>query len=114
MLFFCFSYPALKNISTDTDTVVAAFNPMGKTDIHPQTYKANKLVKEDVETTSLVNTNQTTPTKESVPSVAKQHEASHETEIITTAPKFVIVLASYVSRANAEMFIQNLAKSGLT
>lgn len=113
VLFFCFSYPALKNISTDTDTVVAAFTPMGKTDIHPQTFKANKSVKEDMEITSLANTNQTTPTTESVPSVAKQHEASNDKEIVTT-PKYVIVLASYVSRTNAEIFILNLAKSGLT
>ncbi len=114
VLFFCFSYPALKNISTDTDTVVAAFPSMGETDIHSQTFKANKSVNEDAETTSLANTNPMTPTKESVPSVAKQHEASNETEIVLTAPKYVIVLASYVSRTNAEMFIKSLAKSGLT
>lgn len=109
VLFFCFSYPALKNSSTDTDTVVAAFNPMGKTDIPQKTFEVNKPIKEDVTTTSLEKTNPTTPTN-----VAKQHEASNETEITTTAPKYVIVLASYVSHTNAEMFIQNLAKSGLT
>ena len=31
----------------------------------------------------------------------------------TNAPKYAIVLASYVSRTNAEEYIQKLAKSGL-
>ena len=37
LLFFCFSYPALKTISNETDTVVAAFSPMEEMMAKPQT-----------------------------------------------------------------------------
>ena len=113
VLFFCFSYPAMKNISTETDTVVAAFTPMGETNVHPQTLTAEQPVTENVAATPSAHTNRTATAKESVTPITKA-ATSDVAKTASITPKYAIVLASYVSRTNAEEYIQQLAKSGLT
>lgn len=114
LLFFCFSYPAMKPITSETDTVVAAFPSMDKIgltklftkakptpsvqtpkiEVSPATSPKPKAVKEEKPAMTENSTNTTTVTEE------------------TTPKKYTIVLASYISQKNAEQYIQNLAKSG--
>ena len=116
VLFFCFSYPALNNISTETDTVVAAFTPMSNTDYQAPTLSVEKPITKKVATTPSAINKQTVqvaePAKELNSPTAK-HAAPEGAKPATSAPKYAIVLASYVSRTNAEEYIQKLAKSGL-
>jgi hypothetical protein len=112
VLFFCFSYPALKNINTETDTVVAAFTPMGETNIQPRTLvteqPATEKMPSAVHQTTTVST--TATTKESTKTVVES-VTSNEAKATAIAPKYAIVLASHVSRINAEEYIQKLGKS---
>lgn len=116
VLFFCFSYPALNNISNETDTVVAAFTPMSKTDFQAPALTAEKSIARKVSTApSAINHQKiqvAEPVKEQNSPTAK-HAAPEGAKTTTSAPKYAIVLASYVSRTNAEEYIQKLAKSGL-
>ena len=99
VLLFCFSYPAMKNVGTETDTVVAAFTPMKNAVVEK---KVAPVTSTKTETTQVVNTNEKQPTVQ-----------AEETPTTNTADtKFSIVLASYVSESNAETFIKGLAKAG--
>lgn len=116
VLFFCFSYPALNNISTETDTVVAAFTPMSKTNLQTPTLTVEKSFNKNVSAAPSATNNQTEQETES----AKEQilpindpATIENASSMTTAPRYAIVLASYVSRPNAEDYIQKLAKSGL-
>ena len=116
VLFFCFSYPALNNISTETDTVVAAFTPMSNTDYQAPTLSVEKPITKKVATTPSAINKQTVQVSESSEGQIHQTDklvASESTRTSTIAPKYAIVLASYVSRTNAEEYIQKLAKQGL-
>ena len=116
VLFFCFSYPALNNISTETDTVVAAFTPMSNTDYQAPTLSVEKPITKKVATTPSAINKQTVQVAESSEGQIHQtakHAAPEGAKTATSAPKYAIVLASYVSRTNAEEYIQKLAKSGL-
>lgn len=116
VLFFCFSYPALNNISTETDTVVAAFTPMSNTDYQAPTLSVEKPITKKVATTPSAINKQTVQVAESSEGQIHQTDklvASESTRTSTIAPKYAIVLASYVSRTNAEEYIQKLAKQGL-
>lgn len=116
VLFFCFSYPALNNISTETDTVVAAFTPMSNTDYQAPTLSVEKPITKKVATTPSAINKHTVQVAESSEGQIHQTDklvASESTRTSTIAPKYAIVLASYVSRTNAEEYIQKLAKQGL-
>ena len=121
LLFFCFSYPALKTISNETDTVVAAFSPMEEMMAKPQTtpqpaiaIRNNRPAK--AEKTPAAEVKPASPKEETVSEEKKlqTNEANNVAEPKAQAvePKFAIVLASYVSQHNAEMYIENLAKAG--
>lgn len=130
VLLFCFSYPAMKNIYNDSDTVVAAFTPMNSTltssTQHPHTKinssmrintvpQTTKVFSEEgkakehthtmdypvVENTTVKNAPAKSTPIENMPITAKP-----------TIPRFSIVLASFVSQENAEKFMTQLAREG--
>lgn len=123
LLFFCISYPALRNTSTETDTVVAAFTPASQTVVrqtpvrieHPQAHipeaetPAAPQVEEETATADepAVNT-------EVAATVSKASEDHQKKEQAAEAPtgKYTIVLASFVNQTNAEGFIQRLGEAG--
>lgn len=120
LLLFCFSYPAMKNISTESDTVVAAFTPMGDAiaTSKPSQPVASKVtvkvpVAEHAESQTEGKAIVETPEKENT--IEENHQI--EEKPVQNKPatqKYTIVLASFVSQQNAETFIENLKKDGLT
>ena len=114
VLFFCFSYPAMRNVTTETDTVVAAFNPMEDvTAIKTTTLTARPNVAKPATTTKQV-TKTVKPTMMVPSSPSTPTPASAKKESGVSTPKYAIVLASYVSQQNAETFLKNLEKGGYT
>ena len=124
VLLFCFSYQALRNTVSDTDTVVAAFYATDVEDVrHVAENKPvtpSKVVKtkdvnekpvgeeapaeavaEELPTETATDDRSVEKTAEAVPADAENQEAT-----------FAIVLASFVNKTNAEAFIENLAKQG--
>lgn len=105
VLLFCVSYQALRNNASDTDTVVAAFyNTTNDVKFVTNPSPDKKIVSPSKITNTESNeamTEVTTPT-------SKVEEKSPQ----MPEPKFAIVLASFVSKTNAETFIENLAKQG--
>lgn len=126
LLFFCFSYPAMKNINTETDTVVAAFPAIGDATITTKSLPSKvqptkparpvtaQPVASDKGNESKIVQNET-PATESA-SMVKTTETEHQTanvkEVQTDEHKFAIVLASYISQKNAEKFINTLSEEG--
>ena len=135
ILFFCLSYSAMKEVATETDTVIAALCPLpGKiaptaeteakdNDITTNLYKdkrehkaqpttAARTAAKDAETSkaeaSKVENGKTEVTK----TEASKAETGAPTKAQST--RYTIVLASYVGRTNAEIFIKNLAAKGYT
>ena len=109
VLFFCFSYMAMTQPSNNADTVVASFPTMDKVAV-----KANKPAAKPAESPAK---------KEAVAQVAAKEEATPETSVkdepakvepAKNAARYAIVLATYVSQDNAEKFIKDLAKEGLS
>lgn len=114
VLLFCFSYPAMKNMGSETDTVVATFTPMHNapiqtTELAKNTQPATTMTEKMVESGTSMETEaiQTAETSE------EQSTARVEDKQTTNAAKkFSIVLASYVSETNANTFIKGLTKAG--
>lgn len=111
LLFFCISYPTIKNAGIESDTVVATFSPM-KSVVKPAATHKN-------DTHKAVNQTAVAPMKEQKTANAnvEDHSASTKATQPTAAVaeangKFTIVLASYVNQENAERFLEQLAKDG--
>ncbi|MDO4737873.1 MAG: SPOR domain-containing protein [Bacteroidales bacterium] len=105
LLFFCFSYTAMRNINQESDTIVAAFYPM------PNKQTGTKSVSQDIPAKPIVSKEKQSTAialdvKDGKPTEVQ--EASFQ----EAASRYTIVLASYVEKRNAEEFIANLAKEG--
>ena len=114
VLLFCVSYQALRNTTSDTDTVVAAFYTTNNLEgVSPaddsKVEKSNNIVKTEAKKKTTVET--TTPVAEtSAEKIAAEAPVAKETD--KEDAKFSIVLASFVSKTNADAFIENLSKQG--
>ena len=109
LLFFCFSYLAMKGLNSGSDTLVASFPTMEKV-----TNNANKPNTTTVKSATVAKTETTqsdvTPTKpEKVENAEPVKAATPEP---ATKGAYSIVLATYVSQDNAERYIKTLAKDG--
>ena len=106
LLFFCFSYLVMNQTNGNSDTIVAAFPTMDKVAIKP----AKPATVQQV----------ATPAKNEAekPVLAKAEPAkaieAEEIPAQVENARFAIVLATYVSQDNAEKFIKDLAKEGLS
>ena len=107
VLFFCFSYLAMKGVDNGSDTVVAAFPTMDKVAIqaNPAPAKKNngKQTTENKQETT-VNEQQTT--------INEQEVKENKQETTEKTNQFTIVLATYVGQESAERYIKTLAKDG--
>lgn len=143
VLFFCISYPTLKTAHNDSDTVVASFTPVKdlvakptptvpstiveKTEVDQATPKneaktvgekmtvADSSTPKDV-TEALSSNSDKSIEKPEANTVQVHHPIKATTEQKTGTSrngKYVIVLASYVSQKNADIFIQRLNNEGL-
>lgn len=118
ILFFCLSYSAMKEVATETDTVIAALCPLpGK--IAPTTETeakdndiATNLYKDKREHKAQPTTADLTAAKDAEASKAEASKAETGAPQKAQSPRYTIVLASYVGRTNAEIFIKNLAAKG--
>lgn len=109
LLFFCFSYPAMKNANSETDTVVATFTPMGDVTATTKVLNAKPSTPKKETSTSTVNAEQPKPAvKSNTPPTTSPEQTSKQAE----EPKYAIVLASYVNQVNAENLIRELAEAG--
>ena len=106
LLFFCFSYLAMKGMDNSSDTVVAAFPTIEKV-IAQATPTTTKPVVKKTEASKPTATR-------NVPIQVKPTQPEAEMTIPAKADKakFTIVLATYVSQENAERYIKTLAKDG--
>lgn len=107
LLFFCISYPTLRTISNETDTVMAAFYPINS--------MVNQSPVTMTEEPSVQKTEPLVVEKEQAQPIAEKASETEPTKTIekkVEAPRFAIVLASYVSEHNANIFIEHLAKAG--
>ena len=119
VLLFCFSYPTMKNVGTETDTVVATFTPMQNVplkakEVAKTSKPATKMTGEKEEKVQQVEQKEQ-EVKEMVEVKEEKQEKEKKQETVKSAATeahFTIVLASYVSQANAETFIKQLAKAG--
>lgn len=123
LLLFCFSYPAMKNISTETDTVVATFYPINERvqapahpDMTPTAPTAPKQKENATAENKGLTIEETAQEKAETPSI-EEKPSGKASDTPTSTQKadeaqFTIVLASYVSQHNAEIFIENLTKAG--
>lgn len=101
LLFFGISYPALNSAGSGPDTVVAAFYQ--PTRPAPAQAKAGKpQPPTTVVATALPGTESEQPAADTTQPEEKQQ----------VQEQYAIVLASYVSQANAEEYIRQLTKSG--
>lgn len=118
VLLFCFSYPAIKNVGSETDTVVAICTPMPQNPIQMKEQvssakPATKVAETKVEKGTKEQRQTASEEKAVREEKAVKEEKKEKTQPATTeAPHFSIVMASYVSQANAETFINQLAKAG--
>lgn len=135
LLFFCFTYPALKATHYEGDTCVAAVcnnveplrierqnNLPSETAISNVGNNANANASSNATQSTAAVTEKlegNTAANVSTPVANTPQQEAKQTENKITAAKaeqsnnFTIVLASYVAKANAEEFISKLAKSGL-
>ena len=98
LLFFCFSYLAMKGVNNSSDTLVASFPTMEKVSSTTQ--------KPTVNSTTVANPKSTKPAAtQTKPEKAEKIEPTNKTT-------YTIVLATYVSQDNAERYIKVLAKDG--
>ena len=106
LLFFCFSYLVMNQTNGNSDTIVAAFPTMDKVAI-----KSAKPA-----TVQQVATPAKNEAEKPVPAKAEPAKAIEAEEIPAQVEnaRFAIVLATYVSQDNAEKFIKDLAKEGLS
>lgn len=112
LLFFCFSYPALHNNAPEGDTCVAAVcavptpEPVKNA---PVKVEEKKIIEADTHSNDNVNTE--IEAKSATNNIKNENKAGEDT---SHQIKFTIVLASYVSEANANDFINSMNKKGLT
>ena len=125
LLFFCFSYPAMQPITSETDTVVAAFPSMDKIGLTNLFTKTKPAPAPSVQPSQVEKPSATAPKPQVVQQekpVVTEKIAEKEANTTTptavteqvTEPRYTIVLASYVGQQNAEQYIQSLAKLGFT
>ncbi|MBQ0021797.1 MAG: SPOR domain-containing protein [Prevotellaceae bacterium] len=124
LLFICFSYPALHSSAPEGDTIVAS--SISNMNVKPAEIKntdKTKANKTEIATTTnpkIAEVKDAKATQETKANNTKSAEpASTDAKNAAPAPKasemkFSIVLASYVGKTNAENFINNLSKKGLT
>lgn len=127
ILFFCLSYSAMKGISTDTDTVIAALCPLpNKVRVSVETEKrghktASELFNSNHKASNKKATSTNIASSSTDPATATSTSAKQNTgkEKLTPAnaatqnnASYTIVLASYVGRENAEIFINQLSAKG--
>lgn len=128
VLFFCISYPAMKNSPSESDTVVAAFTPMQK--VNRPSHSATKVSATKVTqnlapaerpeaieaTTASVATEKKAEAEKSADSNVQKSQVADskkaEPQTLSKGAKYAIVLASYVSQKNAENFIKQLNEGG--
>lgn len=108
LLFFGFSYPSLNHADNQADTVVATFYQPKKTIAQPTTTTVGSTTKETKPTKVKAEKILPAPIQEA----PEKQQAAAVTEQPQTAAQYAIVLASYVSQANAEVFIKQLTKEG--
>lgn len=125
LLFFCFSYPAMKDSNNVSDTCVAAFYPA------PEQQKVDTAAHTDVkpsEATQSETLAAETSSETAAPEKAVADKTKTETKTETkdnktnnkkldsdngyAGKKFSIVLASCVNKENAENFIKHLKAEG--
>lgn len=120
LLFFLFSYPSFRN-STPSDTCVAGSLYVGKENNHKPMENVqvsrksgvDNKVKATVEKEDLQEADSTgiaLQTDENISAKAEQETANEN----AVKKEFVLVLASYVSKANSAAFIENLKSEGFT
>jgi len=105
LLFFCFSYLAMKGVNNGSDTLVASFPTIEKT--------SSTNNKTTVKSTAVTKT-ESTPAYTQTKPERGDNPRSVKAETTTPANKnaYTIVLATYVSQDNAERYIKTLAKDG--
>ncbi|MCD8235651.1 MAG: SPOR domain-containing protein [Prevotellaceae bacterium] len=122
LLFFLFSYPSFRN-SNPSDTCVAGSLYVGKENNHKpmETVQAShnsgvdKKVKETVGKVDLQEADSTSvaiQAEENISAEAEQKQGTADEDVVKK--EFVLVLASYVSKANSAAFIENLKSEGFT
>ena len=124
LLFFCFSYPALKHAPSDADTVVATFTPMVETALPTHSKTNNPTLTKDVKlaetsTNAEVSENEQTEVPEkaitsdqtTAPEQTKTPEKAKASEEAESS-QYTIVLASFVNQENANRYIEGMAKAG--
>ncbi|MCR5043119.1 MAG: SPOR domain-containing protein [Bacteroidaceae bacterium] len=106
LLFFCFSYLVMNQPNGNSDTIVAAFPTMDKVAVKPAKPATVQPIAAPVKNEAA----------KPVPAKAEPAKASEAKENPAQVEKtrFAIVLATYVSQDNAEKFIKDLAKEGLS
>ena len=138
LLFFCFSYPALKNTPGDADTVVATFTPSVEATLPSSSQPTHSVSKKNVmltETTADMESSTKEKTEISTlesPSAGltkkensqdvetpaqaevstKKDANTKETTAKDPSSQYTIVLASFVSQENANRYIEKMAKEG--
>lgn len=119
LLFFCLSYTAMKSNNQENDTCIASVCPSetpaaikntanntGKTASQPT--KTN--VKPDAP--AKIDAAKTPPQTSAIPAETKANNNDSKHSTTTGKGAYSIVLASYVSKANAEILISRLTKNG--
>ena len=120
VLFFCFSYPAIKDANNETDTVVATFTPLGdatpkpKVAARPHALPHGTATTTDTSIKPKANTEKSETATASKPAapVAPSPPSSSTQKSNQQEPKYAIVLASFVNQQNAENLVKELAKEG--
>lgn len=123
LLFFCFSYPALKDSNNVSDTCVAAFYPAPeeqKVDTTAQAESTESSETADSELTAEENAASETEKQEEAVIENKNTEVKEnntnnkklDSEDSNAGKNFSIVLASCVNKENAENFIKQLKAAG--
>lgn len=122
LLFFLFSYPSFRN-STPSDTCVAGSLYVGKESNHKPMENVqvsrksgvDNKVKATVEKEDLQEADSTDVALQTDENISAEAEQQPETAKEDAVKKeFVLVLASYVSKANSTAFIENLKSEGFT
>ena len=125
VLLFCFSYQALTNTASDTDTVVAAFytandvevdatvvdNKVSQT-VQPVEEKENNEAKVEEETAPVEEESENNAVEKVVEEKAPAPADNVKNNAEEPMPKFAIVLASFVNKTNAEAFVEKLSNQG--
>lgn len=115
VLFFGISYPALNNNAHEGDTCVATIcNVKEKPSVKPtqNTVKTDKAVEKKETSKENANKAETPNTEAPEAKTLKKETPKAEANTQVAEAKYSIVIASYVSKANAEEYISKMAKSG--